>query len=85
MFDLIPNNRKSFYGKAQVDIEDGGAMVLYSYGTSIVRKYPDGTIKRIYRKELTNTTARHLIAFCGLHTSDFRNLDYDENKGDQID
>lgn len=77
MFDLIPTNRKSFYGKAQVDIEDDGSTVLYSYGTPIVRKHPDGTIKRIYPKDLSNTTARHLIAFCDLHTSDFRKLEFD--------
>ena len=79
MFELIPTNRKSFYGKATVEIEDGGALVLYSYGTPIVRKYPDGTIKRIYRNELSNTTARHLIAFCGLHKKDFRELEYDNH------
>lgn len=77
-FDLIPTNRKSFYGKARVEIENGGAMVLYSYGTPIVRQYPDGTIKRLYPNKLSNTTARHLIAFCGLHTKDFEKLDWDK-------
>lgn len=77
-FDLKPDNRKSFYGKAQVELEDNGAMVLLSYGAPIVRQYKDGTIKRLYKRELSQTTTRHLIAFCGLHKEDFEKLEFDE-------
>lgn len=37
--DLSANydNRKSFYGKARVDVKDNGTKVLYSYGTPVCR------------------------------------------------
>ncbi len=48
MYDLMPcDGRKSFYGKAKVVIEDDGAKTLLSYNTPIIRRNPDGTLKRL--------------------------------------
>lgn len=79
VYDLIPtDSRKSFYGKARVEIGDGGDLTLFSYNQPIVRQYVDGTIKRIYPNKLSLTTARHLKSFCGLTSKDFEKLEWDK-------
>lgn len=75
MYDLIPNNgRKSFYGKAKVEIEDNGDEVLYSYNTPIIRKATDGTLTRLYKYEPSMTTSTHIKSFCGLDKKKFMAL-----------
>lgn len=76
IFDLKPlpeQKQKSFYGKAEVHLLDDGTQVLYSYGTEICRKNPDGSLTKIY-KDWTNTTGRHIKAFCGLSKKEYENL-----------
>ena len=76
--ELIPNNgRKSFYGKAVVDTLDDGSQVLYSYNTPIIKKYPNGELKRLY-DGWSATTGNHIKAFCGLDKKGFLNLEYEQ-------
>ena len=76
--ELIPNDgRKSFYGKAVVDTLDDGSQVLYSYNTPIIKKYPNGELKRLY-DGWSATTGRHIKAFCGLDKKGFLNLEYEK-------
>ena len=75
-FDLKPlpeQNQKSFYGKAQVRINDDGTQDLYSYNTLVARKSPDGRITRIWN-EWSVTTGRHIKAFCGLNKREWDSL-----------
>ena len=72
MYDLIPTNgRKSFYGKAKVQVEDNGDEILYSYNTPIVRRSADGTLTRLYIYEPSVTTTTHIKSFCGLSKREF--------------
>lgn len=65
-YELIPNDgRKSFYGKAFVEIHNG-TETLYSYGTPIAERNPQGMIKKLW-DGWTATTGRHIMAFCGLN------------------
>ena len=76
--ELIPNNgRKSFYGKAVVDTLDDGSQVLYSYNTPIIKKYPNGELKRLY-DGWSATTGAHIKTFCGLDKKGFLNLEYEQ-------
>ncbi len=75
MYDLIPTNgRRSFYGKAKVEVSDEGREVLYSYNTPIVEKASDGTLKRLYFAEPSVTTLAHIRSFCGLDKKGFLKL-----------
>ena len=73
-YELKPSqnqNQISFYGKAKVIIENG-CKTLYSYDTKIM------TIKgnRMFRHYdgWTQTTGKHIFAFCGLRKKEFLNL-----------
>lgn len=73
-YELIPtNNRKSFYGKAIIEIADDGTETLYSYGTPIIKRLPDGELVRLY-DGWTNTTGTHIKSFCGLSKQEFLKL-----------
>lgn len=79
VYELRPSsvqNQKSFYGKALVAKEDNGN-VLYSYFTKICKYYNDGTIEK-YWNGWSNTTGRHIRAFCGLNKKQFDSLPLDE-------
>lgn len=70
-YELIPTDgRKSFYGKAQVVIDDAGNETLYSYETAIIKRTKAGELIRLY-DGFTATTGRHIKAFCGLNKSQF--------------
>lgn len=72
--ELKPNDsRKSFYGKCYVELLDDGSEVLYSYGTKIMTKKIDGTLIRHW-SGWTNTTGRHIRAFCELDKKSFMEL-----------
>ena len=73
MYDLEPLYQKSFYGKAKVEIKDDGTETLYSYGTPIIRRNPDGTLKRLWFG-WSATTGKHIISFCGLNKKQFEAL-----------
>lgn len=70
-YELIPTDgRKSFYGKAQVVIEEDGTETLYSYETAIIKRTTAGDLIRLY-DGFTATTGRHIKAFCGLNKAQF--------------
>ena len=74
IYDLIPTNgRKSFYGKAKVQIENG-VETLLSYNTPIIKKSADGTLTRLYQDEPSMTTLTHIKSFCGLDKKKFMAL-----------
>lgn len=68
IYELKPTvgTRKSFYGKALVQLEDDGSKTLFSYMTPIARRNPGGTLSKLYEKEPSQTTWRHIKAFTGI-------------------
>lgn len=66
-YELTPNDsRKSFYKKAIVKVDDDGTETLYSYNTPIIRRKPSGELVKLW-DGWTQTTGRHIAAFCGLN------------------
>lgn len=66
-YELIPNDgRKSFYGKAVVEVADDGSETLYSYGTPIIKKTAAGELVKLW-DGWSATTERHINAFCSLN------------------
>jgi hypothetical protein len=75
IMELKPTDgRKSFYGKAIIEIHPNGIKVLKSYGTYIMMIFPNGSMYRLW-DDWTQTTGRHIKAFCGLNKSEFMKLD----------
>lgn len=71
MYEPSPTDgRKSFYGKARVEVMDDGTETLFSFNTAVMRKMPDGKLVRLY-DGWTQTTGRHIKAFCGLTKSEY--------------
>lgn len=74
-YELTPTNgRKSFYGKALVEVDDNGVETLFSYLTPIIKRFPNGTLKRLYNEEPSLTTVTHIKSFCGLTKRQFMAL-----------
>ena len=74
-YELMPTNgRKSFYGKAFVEVDDYGVETLFSYLTQIIKRFPNGTLKRLYNEEPSLTTTTHIKSFCGLTKRQFMAL-----------
>lgn len=74
-YELTPQNgRKSFYGKAIVEVDDYGVETLFSYQTPIIKKFPNGTLKRLYDEAPSLTTSIHIKSFCGLNKREFMAL-----------
>ena len=62
-------NRKSFYNKARVEVEDDGTEVLFSYNTLILKRLPNGEMYRVKTTWSESdgwsaTTGNHVYAFC---------------------
>ena len=73
-YELIPNDgRKSFYGKAVVEVADDGSETLYSYGTPIIKKTAAGELVKLW-SGWSATTVRHIKAFCGLNKAAYMAL-----------
>ena len=73
-FELMPNDgRKSFYGKAVVEIDNEGSETLYSYGTRIITKRTNGEMVKHW-DGWSATTGRHIKAFCGLNKAQYTAL-----------
>jgi hypothetical protein len=73
--ELMPaNGRKSFYGKAIVEVDDYGVETLFSYQTPIIKRFPNGTLKRLYDEAPSLTTSTHIKSFCGLTKREFMAL-----------
>ena len=74
-YELAPRNgRKSFYGKAIVEVDDYGVETLFSYQTPIIKKFSNGTLKRLYDEVPSLTTSTHIKSFCGLTKREFMAL-----------
>ena len=74
-YELTPKNgRRSFYGKAIVEVDDYGVETLFSYQTPIIKKFPNGTLKRLYDEAPSLTTSTHIKSFCGLNKREFMAL-----------
>lgn len=77
IYDLIPiDGRKSFYGKAKVYISEDGTETLYSYNTPIISRDRAGVLTRLY-SGWSQTTGRHIKAFCGLNKSQFMQMPHE--------
>lgn len=77
-YELCPaDNRNSFYGKAFVKTDTIGNQILYSYSTPVVMKDRSGKIHRLW-SGWSQTTGRHIRAFCGLYKSDLDKLETEE-------
>ena len=68
-FYVLPDSND----KANIIIDDDNVYTLYSYGTPIVKQYPDGSLERLW-DSWTATTGRHIKAFCELDKKRFMNL-----------
>ena len=73
-YELIPNDgRKSFYGKAVVEVADDGSETLYSYNTAIIKRTAAGELVKLW-DGWSATTGRHIKAFCGLNKAAYMAL-----------
>lgn len=73
-YELIPNDgRKSFYGKAVVEVADDGSETLYSYNTAIIKRTAAGELVKLW-DGWSATTGRHISAFCGLNKAGYMAL-----------
>ena len=84
-YELKPTDRKSFYGKAVVEIDEiNGTRTLYSYDVKIMsvddrtgelHRFWDGFAECGFNGRTTYkwsaTTGRHIAAFCGLNKASF--------------
>ena len=76
-YELIPTDgRKSFYGKAVVVVEDNGTETLYSYNTPIIKRLANGSLVKLWGG-WSNTTGKHIKAFCGLNKAGFMGLEHE--------
>lgn len=73
-YELIPHDgRKSFYGKAIVEVAQDGTETLYSYNTPIIKRLASGELVKLWGG-WSATTGRHIAAFCGLNKAGFISL-----------
>lgn len=73
-YELKPTNgRKSFYGKAVVQVAEDGTETLYSYGTPIIKRTSAGELVKLWN-DWTATTGTHINAFCGLNKAAYMAL-----------
>lgn len=76
-YDLKPvDGRKSFYGKAVVEIDNAGNETLYSYNTPIIKRLASGELVRLW-SGWSLTTGRHIFSFCGLNKDQFMALEHE--------
>jgi hypothetical protein len=73
-YELTPtDSRKSFYGKARVEIAEDGAETLFSYNTPIIKKTAAGELVKLW-DGWSATTGQHIAAFCGLNKAAYMSL-----------
>lgn len=78
IYELTPTDgRKSFYGKAVVQIEENGTETLYSYNTPIIKRFVSGEMVRLW-DGWSATTGRHIKAFCGLNKAGYEKLELEK-------
>ena len=59
--------------KAQTLYCDDNSEILQSYETQVVRRYPDGTLHRLWNG-WSATTGKHIKSFCGLNKKQYLEL-----------
>lgn len=64
MYELKPNNQKSFYGKAMVIERVNGDIELKSYNTIVARVH-EGRLERLWAG-YSATTMKHINAFINM-------------------
>lgn len=73
-YELIPHDgRKSFYGKAIIEVAQDGTETLYSYNTPIIKRLVSGELVKLW-SGWSATTGRHIAAFCGLNKAEYMSL-----------
>lgn len=73
-YELMPTDgRKSFYGKAVVEVAADGSETLYSYNTPIIKRTVSGELVKLWNG-WSVTTGRHIVAFCGLNKAAYMEL-----------
>lgn len=73
-YELMPTDgRKSFYGKAVVEVAADGSETLYSYNTPIIKRTVSGELVKLWNG-WSVTTGRHIAAFCGLNKAAYMEL-----------
>ena len=73
-YELTPTDgRKSFYGKAVVEVAPDGSETLYSYNTPIIKRTAAGELVKLWGG-WSATTGRHIAAFCGLNKAAYMSL-----------
>lgn len=78
IYELRPTDeRKSFYGKAVVQIEENGTETLLSYGTPIIKRFVSGEMVKLW-DGWSATTGRHIKAFCGLNKAGYEKLELEK-------
>lgn len=76
IYELKPTNgRKSFYGKAIVEMHNGNE-TLYSYGVKVAVRLTNGAIIRKW-DGWSATTGSHIKSFCGLDKKAWMALPYE--------
>ena len=70
---MLTDGRKSFYGKAVVELDSAGTETLYSYNTPIIKRTVSGELVKLW-DGWTSTTGRHIKAFCGLNKAQYMSL-----------
>lgn len=68
-------HKKSFYGKAVVEIDNAGNETLYSYNTPIIKRLASGELVKLWG----DTTGKHIKAFCGLNKAGFMGLNMNQH------
>lgn len=66
-YELAPNGTQ----KAVVEIDNAGNETLYSYNTPIIKR-----LVRLWGG-WSNTTGKHIKAFCGLNKAGFMGLEHE--------
>ena len=76
-YELTPTNgRKSFGGKAIVEIDTAGNETLYSYNTPIIKRLANGSLVKLWGG-WSATTGNHIKSFCGLNKAGFMALEHE--------
>lgn len=71
IYELVPDCRKSFYGKAKVIETDNGEKILQSYNTYVCKITEKGELVRLW-DGYSCTTMRHIKAFLNLFGLEYK-------------
>jgi len=75
-YGILNDKGQQFHcGAPVVVIDDDGTEHLISYNTEILRKDKAGTIRRVWNG-WSQTTGKHIKAYCGLNKAGFDALDF---------